>query len=60
MCRFVAHIYRCIPVNPRGTAAPITQYRMKDEINDRLASYIGVEHDQQVTAKWIYHKPIGN
>ena len=43
-----------------GTNAPLSRYSIKDEINERLASYIGVEHEQQVTIKWIYPKPIGN
>ena len=43
-----------------STNAPLSRYSIKDEINERLASYIGVEHEQQVTIKWIYPKPIGN
>ena len=39
-----------------GTNAPLSRYSIKDEINERLASYIGVEHEQQVTTKWICHK----
>ena len=39
-----------------GKNAPLSQYNIKDEINERLASYIGVEREQQVTTKWICHK----
>lgn len=47
MCQFVAHIYRCIPVST-GRTVPLTQSRIKDEINESLVSFIGTEQEQQV------------
>jgi len=52
VCQFVAHIYRCIPVST-GRTVPLTQSRIKDEINESLVSFIGTEQEQQFLVRCL-------
>jgi len=47
VCQFVAHIYRNVPINT-GRTVLLSQYRVRDEINEWLVGYTGYEPQQQV------------
>ena len=49
VCQFISGIYKDVPTNA-GKTSLLTQHHVRDDINKCLASYLGTEQQQQVSA----------